>query len=63
VLETLYSHLDGGIAEVAKRVGIRKQQQLFSPICQQNRLSNNINSAVVVNQVSKDGEELTTVHW
>ena len=61
-LKELYSQLAGKVAEVAKKVGVRRQHMLFDPEVQQSRLTKAIRGATVMDQVDKSGKPITTIH-
>ena len=61
-LKELYSQLAGKVAEVARKVGVRRQHMLFDPEVQQSRLTKAIRGATVMDQVDKSGKPITTIH-
>ena len=61
VLKELYSKLEGDVALVAKKIGLRNQHILFSKEMQQARLKHSIESATVMGEVRKDGTGIKSV--
>ena len=61
-LKDLYSKLSGDVAKVAVRVGLRKQQILFSTETQHKRLHHAIKTAAIFDEQKRDGTPIRSVH-